>query len=92
MGAAPQQPPRTPEQGDKTTMRALGEFFGHVWKGITAEPAKAPTRRVTRHEVEQETRDTPQGKVTLRRTVIEEIELPPDGAPPTTTRGTPPAP
>jgi hypothetical protein len=79
MGTHPDKSPKTPSTGDKTTMRALGEFFGHVWKGISTQPGKTPQRRETRREVEEETRDTPQGKVTLRRTIIEEIELPREG-------------
>ena len=53
-------------------MRNLGQFVGHVWKGIRTD-VRAPdsTRRVVRHETEEEQR----GHVTLRRTTIEEIEI-----------------
>lgn len=61
-------------------MRSLGEFFGHVAKGVRTDPAAAaqgPARQVVRQSVEEEQRDTPQGKVTIRRTTIEEIEVNP---------------
>jgi len=58
-------------------MRSLGEFFGHVAKGVKTDPAagRAPARQTVRKSVEEEQRDTPQGKVTIRRTTIEEIEV-----------------
>lgn len=64
-------------------MRSLGEFFGHIAQGVKtpARPAAdEPQRRVIRETVEEEQRDSPQGKVTLRRTIIEEVELPPRNA------------
>lgn len=74
---APDPSPTPPAR--KSIMRSLGEFFGHIAQGVRTDPTKAvePTRTVTRQTVEEEQRDTPQGKVTLRRTVIEEVELPP---------------
>jgi hypothetical protein len=65
---------------DKSIMRSLGEFCGHVLKGVKTDPT-APAPRVARAKVEEEVRDTPAGRVVLRRTVIEEIVLPerPDG-------------
>lgn len=48
-------------------MRNLGEFFGHILHGVRTDPSK----KVVRHEVEEEQR----GDITLRRTTIEEIEL-----------------
>lgn len=65
-------------------MRSLGEFFGHIASGIRADPTKPapqqqqqePQRREVSRTVEEQQRDTPQGKLTLRRTVIEEVELP----------------
>lgn len=59
----------------KSLMRSLGEFVGHIARGVKTPVAPRP--QVVRHQVQEETRDTPQGKVTLRRTTIEEIELPP---------------
>jgi hypothetical protein len=63
---------------DKSIMRSLGEFCGHVLKGVRTDPAATatPASRVARERVEEEVRDTPAGRVVLRRTVIEEIVLP----------------
>jgi hypothetical protein len=57
-------------------MRSLGEFVGHIVKGAKA-PADAPRATEVRREVEEETRDTPAGRVTLRRTTVEEIQIEP---------------
>jgi hypothetical protein len=67
---APKQP--------KSVMHSLGAFFGHIVRGVKTpvQPAK-PERREVRREVETETRDTPQGRVVLKRTTIEEIEVRP---------------
>ncbi len=69
---------------DKSLWRNLGEFFGHIAKGVKTDVTKAsanhadePARRVIKEETTEETRDTPAGPVKLRRTVIEEVELPP---------------
>ncbi|MCH2135277.1 MAG: hypothetical protein MK101_01695 [Phycisphaerales bacterium] len=58
-------------QERKSIMRCLGEFAGHIIKAV-----KQPTtnRTTIRHEHEEEKR----GPVTLRRTVIEEVEGPAD--------------
>lgn len=67
---------------DKSLMRSLGEFFGHIAKGIKT-PVNAPAqqeRREVKREVAEETRETANGKMTLRRTTIEEIEFHPDEA------------
>ncbi len=56
-------------------MRSLGEFVGHIAHAVKT-PAKGQTeKREVRREVELEERETNQGKVTLRRTTIEEIEV-----------------
>lgn len=54
-------------------MRCLGEFVGHIVHGVKADVEL--TRHVTRHEIEEETREVGNQKVTLRRTTIEEIEI-----------------
>lgn len=74
---------------DKSTMRALGEFFGHVIKGVKTDPSK-PVPAATRTRVEEETRQTPAGRVVLRRTIIEEIVLPGQDAPGDASRPAPP--
>jgi hypothetical protein len=85
-----QAPSRAPRQPDKPLMRSLGEFFGHIVHGIKTDVTKPDTNRtVTRQTIEEETKQTAQGPVILRRTIIEEVELPP-GADDSTK--TPPAP
>ena len=54
---------------DKSLMRNLGEFVGHIWRGVTHNPDKKTIRKT----IEEEDRDG----VTLRRTTIEEIEFRP---------------
>jgi len=51
----------------KSLMRNLGEFVGHIVKGVRTDPS----RKVIRKETEEEQRDD----IILRRTTIEEIEL-----------------
>ena len=67
-------PPIHPPSRDKTLMRSLGEFVGHIVKGIRTSPARR--RTVLRRETEEQDR----GAITLRRTVIEEIEFKSDDA------------
>lgn len=54
-------------------MRSLGEFVGIIARAARSDPAKS--RRELRRDTEEEQRDTTAGKATLRRTVIEEIEI-----------------
>jgi len=61
------------EPPTKSLARSLGEFFGHIWKGVKSDPG--PQRTVVRHDVEEERNTTPEGQVTLRRTTIEEVEI-----------------
>jgi hypothetical protein len=58
-------------QDDKTIMRSLGEFVGHVVKGIRTDPAAKPETTEVRRTTETEERE----RVILRRTVIEEVEV-----------------
>ena len=58
---------------DKSIMRSLGEFVGHVVKGIKSDPAADGSRTEGRRTVETEERDD----VVLRRTTIEEVEMRP---------------
>ena len=58
------------DRAPKSLAHSLGEFFGHIIKGVKADPS----RTVVRTNVEEETRQTEAGPVVLRRTVIEEIE------------------
>jgi hypothetical protein len=59
----------------KSLSRSLGEFFGHIWKGV-----KTPVeggKVVVREEAVEEVRETAQGRVIVRRTVVEEMEVRP---------------
>ena len=53
-------------------MRNIGRFVGHIVSGVQSSPTKSARQEVSR-SIEQETR--PDG-VILRRTVIEEVEVP----------------
>jgi len=55
-------------------MRNLGRFVGHVISGVRTDPNRHELSR----NVEEREVQTPTGRVTLRRTVIEEVELQPD--------------
>jgi hypothetical protein len=57
-------------QPPKSLMRSLGEFFGHIVRGVKQPVAPGP-REVRR---ESEERSLP-GGVVLRRTTIEEVEV-----------------
>ncbi len=65
----PTFPAMMSKKENKPLMRNLGEFFGHIFKGIKTDPS------TERHVVRKETVEEQQGNVTLRRTTIEEIEL-----------------
>ena len=53
--------------------RSVGRFFGHVVRGIRDDGRGE--RIETRREVEEREASTRFGEATVRRTVIEEIEL-----------------
>ena len=53
----------------KSLMRCLGEFTGQIAKGLRTKVEKDNTEEISR-TVEE----TQRGDVTLRRTVIEEVE------------------
>ena len=54
----------------KSLMRSLGEFAGHIIKGVRT-PAEAE-----RHQVRRDVEETVHNGMTLRRTIIEEVQLP----------------
>ena len=57
----------------KPLMRSLGEFVGHIVKGIRTRPdANAESERTVISETMQEEQH---GNVILRRTTIEEVEV-----------------
>ena len=53
---------------DKPLMRCLGEFVGHIVRAITSDSQTC--------EVDRKTQEVVKGNLTLRRTTIDEIELP----------------
>lgn len=72
-----------PRPTDPSLMRSLGLVAGDLWSAVTGKPRK-PDKKTVRHEVQEQARDTPDGKLILRRTTIEEVELQrPDARPPT---------
>mgnify|MGYP001172365650 CR=1 FL=1 len=73
---------------DNSLARALGQFVGHIWKGVRADVSRE-AREVDRR-VEHHTAVDAQGRtVTLRRTTIDEIEITDDDRPPRTTTDAP---
>ncbi len=65
---------------DKSLMRNLGEFFGHIVRAVKTDPARQDAPQsghpTTSTQVHEETVIDPDGKrVVLRRTTIEEIEI-----------------
>lgn len=65
------------QKKDKTLSRSIGEFFGHIWKGVQQPVDSAPAQtQILREETTRQTRETQQGTVILRRTVVEEVEVP----------------
>jgi len=65
----------------KGLMRSLGEFVGHIARGIAADPARlaARDRTVVREETTEREATTADGqRVILRRTVVEEVEVLPE--------------
>ncbi|MCC6285358.1 MAG: hypothetical protein IT439_08670 [Phycisphaerales bacterium] len=57
----------------KGLMRSLGEFVGHIGRAIRSDPARE--RSEVRRETEDEERRGEEGRVILRRTTIEEMEV-----------------
>lgn len=57
-------------------VRNIGKFTGEIWRAIKSPvPASSNETHEVRRTVETEERQTDKGKVTLRRTTIEEIEV-----------------
>ena len=56
----------------KSLIRCLGEFFGNIAKGVKAKPGEDTERVEVNRTVEETTNE--QG-MTLRRTVIDEVEV-----------------
>lgn len=61
-----------PSPKNKSLARSLGEFVGHIWRGVRTTPTTSGgEKREVKRTVEEEDR----GDVILRRTTIEEIEI-----------------
>ena len=94
-----QSRPPAPRPAKRSLFRNLGAFFGHIAHGVRTPvgpehpPAQPLQTQGDRHVVRQETQQqevlTPEGKVVLRRTVIDEIERVPDGGRPAQSPGDP---
>ena len=54
----------------KPLMRNLGEFFGHIIKGVRADTGKKPARKQV---IKKEVQEQEDENMILRRTTIEEI-------------------
>lgn len=61
-------------QKDDSVLRNLGRFTGEIWRAIKT-PAETSAKHEVSRTIETEERQTDKGKVTLRRTTIEEIEV-----------------
>ena len=62
----------------KGLMRSLGEFVGHIARAVRTDPARPgadPRARQVRREVEERPGEVDGRKVTLRRTIIEEVRF-----------------
>ena len=64
----------TSDPTSKSLMRSLGEFVGHIARGVRTDPARPAERR-------REQRVEDRGNVVLRRTVIDEVEIRPESMP-----------
>ena len=65
----------------KSIMRSLGEFFGHVARGISTDPAATARRTVVREQTSEREQTLADGqRVILRRTVVDEVEVLPGRA------------
>ncbi len=59
---------------DNSLSHAVGQFFGHIWKGIRADTSRG-SREVGRTTEETHSTDARGRSITLRRTTIDEIEI-----------------
>jgi hypothetical protein len=84
MTPRPSNPPPPPHP-PKSLLRNLGEFFGHIAEGIkrpagevpaTPSVENPPPPKIVREQVEEREVHTPQGKLVLRRRIIDEVEPP----------------
>ena len=57
---------------NKTLMRNIGEFFGHILKGVRTDPGKPPAHK---HVVDKKVEEVEKDNMILRRTTIDEVEF-----------------
>lgn len=68
----PENTGKKAEAESQPLMRSLGQFFGHIWGGVRSKVDDQPAQRqVVEHQVTEEKR----GQLTLRETVIREVEV-----------------
>ena len=64
-----------PDSND-SIVRNIGKFTGEIWRAIKSPvPTSSKETHEVRRTVETDVQETDDGKVTLRRTTIEEIEI-----------------
>jgi hypothetical protein len=63
---------RPEKSSQKSLARNLGEFFGHIIKAAKSQPT-------TRKTVSRTVEERQDGNVVFRRTIVDEIEVPPGG-------------
>jgi len=57
-------------------VRNIGKFTGEIWRAIKSPvPTSSNETHEVRRTVETDVQETDEGKVTLRRTTVEEIEI-----------------
>lgn len=62
--------------GDESLMRNLGRFVGAIWHGVKSDPRQGRTE--VKRSVEQYPAEHDGKRVIVRRTTIEEVEVPKD--------------
>lgn len=66
-----------PQPASKKTLAwSLGAFVGHIARGVRTPVS--PSRVELTRETQTTERDSPMGKVIVRRTTVEELEVRPD--------------
>ncbi|MBM4051766.1 MAG: hypothetical protein FJ270_03340 [Planctomycetes bacterium] len=66
---------------DMSVAESLGAFVGAIWSGITSRPGKPARPESTSRTVATRVEDREVDGVVLRRTIIDEVIVPPtDGA------------
>jgi hypothetical protein len=70
----------TDQRKPPSVMRSLGLTLGDLWSVLKSGKPRPPVQKQVRTETATEERQTEQGRVTLRRTIVEEIEISPPPA------------